>query len=106
MKDFDRFSWPPSRPDLLVYVGLAVIIYAATQKAWGTLAIGAALMLGGALLPLMTGPFSFGGPKMQFRGELIDPTGSTSERQQDERNARPEQPQLLAPPASSQPPEQ
>lgn len=103
MRDLDLLGWPPRRSDLVLFVGLAIIVYAAIEKAWGVIVVGAVLMLAGLLAPRMRGPFSFGAPQLQFKGELVDP-GPSSERQQDEQSARQGQPRLPAPPASSQPP--
>lgn len=91
-------------------MGLALIVYACVEKAWGVVIVGAALMLAGLLAPRMKGPFLFGSPEsFQFRGELVDPgegpgsfrgevvdAGLTSEPQPPRQTAlqEPQQPQV------------
>ena len=95
-----KLSW--SRTDLLLGVGLLLVAFGCWKKEWEAFTGGVALLILGGLLPRMKGPFSLGGPKMNFQGELSDPA------------ERPNQPQLPAaqparllpadPPAESRPP--
>ena len=39
------------------------MVYAAVEKAWGVIVVGAALMLAGLFAPRMKGPFLFGNPQ-------------------------------------------
>lgn len=105
MRDYDRFTWPPRKSDLLLFAGLGLVIYSVVAQHWGLISAGVVLMIVGLLVPRMKGPFALGGPKLQFRGELVDP-GDGSTRQQDEpqRSAPREPLALQAPPPESQPP--
>lgn len=101
----DRLSFPPTRSDVVMYVGAALIVDAGIERAWDALVAGTILLVVGLLVPRMKGPFSVGGPKAQFRGELVDP--SPAEEEDGTTLASAGQPaRLLAPepPASSQPP--
>ncbi len=73
MRDLDVFCWPPRRSDFLLVVGTALLIYAAIERAWGTVIAALIVLLLGVVLPRMRGPFSLGGPKWRFQGELVDP---------------------------------
>jgi len=56
-------------------IGLAAMIYTGINRAWGAFVLGGLLLLVGLFAPRMKGPFSFGGPKLNFKGELTDPDG-------------------------------
>jgi hypothetical protein len=76
MKDPHRFSFPPSKSDIVLLVGLAMIVYTGIEKAWGVLVVGVVVMLAGLLSDRMVGPFSLGNEKFHFRGELLPSTPS------------------------------
>lgn len=73
MHNGDKLSWPPSRADIVMLVGLSLMVYAGWRQVWEVVALGAALLILGYLLPRMRGPFSLGGPRLNFQGELTDP---------------------------------
>lgn len=66
----DKLSFPPTRSDLVMYVGLATMVYTGIEKAWGAFILGGVVLIAGLFAPRMKGPFSFGGPKLNFKGEL------------------------------------
>jgi hypothetical protein len=80
------------RSDLLMFVGLGLIVYAAIVKGWGAVVIGAVLMVAGLMAPRMTGPFTFGGPPMQFRGVLLPPSGHPPQTAGEESPPQPDPP--------------
>lgn len=74
----DKLSFPPTRADLVMLVGVLAMIYTGIHRAWGAFILGGVLLLVGLFAPRMKGPFSFGGPKLSFKGELTDPDGEVS----------------------------
>jgi hypothetical protein len=106
MRDLDRFTWPPHKSDLVLYAGIGVTVYAIVAQHWGIISAGVVLMLAGLLLPRMRGPFALGGQKLQFRGELVDPSDDESTRQRDQQTAPPGRLLPPAPPPESPPPEE
>lgn len=69
----DRFSWPPTRPDFAMYVGVGVVIASLIAGAWEVALIGVALVVVGLLLPRMRGNVLIDmGKNFRFRGDLAD----------------------------------
>jgi hypothetical protein len=88
-----------TRSDLVILVGLVAMIYAGTERLWPVFSVGALLLLVGLFAPRMKGPFSFGGSKLSFKGELTDPDGPRELTQP--RDVQPARPLPPEPPASS-----
>lgn len=97
----DKLSFPPTRSDLVMYAGLATMGYTGVEKAWVAFALGALLLIAGLFAPRMKGPFSFGGPKLSFKGELA---ASGEEELMLAADAQPARLLPLEPPEESQPP--
>lgn len=92
--------WERLRCDAVMVIGLLVMIYTGVERAWGAFAFGVLLLLIGLFAPRMKGPFSFGGSKLNFKGELTDPDGR-SDGSTPALDARPARLLDQGPPASS-----
>lgn len=104
MGDPDRLTWPPRRSDLVMLVGLGVIVYSIVAKEWGVISFGVFILLVGFLIPRMKGKFSFGAPKLNFRGELVDQTKADESGEAKRRRRRGQQTAVEELPPPPEPP--
>lgn len=97
MRKRDKLSLPPTRADVVMFMGILAMIYTGLNRAWGAFIAAVILLLVGMFAPRMKGPFSFDGPKLSFKGELTDPDDARPEL-----DAQPARLLDQGPPASSQ----
>jgi hypothetical protein len=102
--DRDRLTFPPRRSDIVMLMGILAMVFTGLHEAWGAFAGAVILLLVGLFAPRMKGPFSLGGPKLNFKGELTDPDGRAGESDGAMRGLDAQPARLLdpGPPASSQ----
>lgn len=73
VRDPNRLVWPPTRSDVFSVVCLGVLVYASVERQWALVGVALLVALFAVVLPRMRGPFELGGPRLRFKGELVDP---------------------------------